>query len=228
VQRLEEDGLLLLPGLLGEAEQLASAFAHLMQELDAGRGPLSRHDRFVAGVIPAPVGTIFKDVRLVRLARQFLGDNLALYMNRILLKDTKWSGAVATHQDMPYFHGSQTKLSIFVALTPQDPANGALRFYAGSHKFGNIGRGDILVEKWPPMREVAPRMEVGDVLLMNFLTWHYSEAAVTPHERALLQIAYQPSSDGSYTAGGMAGPTLVSGVWQTDIFVPLDFGILKS
>jgi hypothetical protein len=228
IQGLEDDGLLLLPGLLGEGERVAAAYVPLKADLDAGRGSLARNDRFVSGIIPPPVGTIYQDSRLVRLARQLMGDNLALYMNRILLKDQRWAGAVGTHQDMPYFHGSQSKLSVFVALTPQDPDNGALRFYAGSHKYGNIGRGKILVDQWPPMRQIAPRMEVGDVLLMNFVTWHYSEAPTVPHDRALLQIVYQPTTDGSYTRGGMAAPTLVCGTWQTSHFAPLDFGIDKS
>jgi hypothetical protein len=226
--RLEEDGFLLLPGLLAAGIDLRTAYAQFKRDLDARAGSLVRNDRFVSGLIPPPIGTLYENPVLVRLGRQLLGDNLAVYMNRLLLKDREWSGAVAVHQDMPYFHGSQAKLSIFVALTPQDPGNGALRFYAGSHKYGNIGRGDILVDQWPPMREFAPRMEVGDVLLMSFFTWHYSQAAVVPHERALLQIVYQPSSDGSYTAGTLCAPTLVSGAWQTTVFVPLDFGLRKT
>ena len=30
------------------------------------------------------------------------------------------------------------------------------------------------------MEELAPDLEVGDVVLMDFLTWHYSEDAVVP------------------------------------------------
>jgi hypothetical protein len=229
LRQFDEDGLLLLPQFLGEDSRndLAPAYARLKKDLDAGRGTLARNDRFVAGLIPAPVGTIYRHPKLVALARQMIGEDVALYMNRILLKDRQWSGAVATHQDMPYFHGTQAKLSVFVALTEHDPDNGGLRYYAGSHKYGNIGRGDILVDKWPPMTQIAPKMAVGDVLLMSFFTWHYSEAATRPRERALLQFAYQPSSDGSYTAGNLPEPTLVCGQWRTGHFVPLDYGISK-
>jgi len=55
---------------------------------------------------------------------------------------------------------------------------------------------------------------------MDFLTWHYSEDAAVPEDRPLMQITYQPSSDGSYGGPtlGVPKPTLVSGRWITEYF----------
>jgi len=84
----------------------------------AGRPNNGRRDRFVYGVLPSPLYEIHRDPRLVAIARQVLGPDVALYMNRILVKDAQWNGPVAAHQDMPYFHGSTRKLSVFVPLSP--------------------------------------------------------------------------------------------------------------
>ncbi len=75
-------------------------------------------------------------------------------------------------------------------------------------------------ERFPPLEDLAPDLKVGDVVLMDFLTWHYSEDAVHPNDRPLLQITYQPASDGSYGSGkvGVSRPTLVSGKWMTEHF----------
>ena len=98
--------------------------------------------------------------------------------------------------------------------------NGGLIFLKGSHKYGNLQRGSIRREKFAAMEELAPDLEVGDVVLMDFLTWHHSEEAVVPGDRPLMQIAYRPSSDGSYAGPtiGVPKPTLVSGRWLTGHF----------
>ena len=98
--------------------------------------------------------------------------------------------------------------------------NGGLIFLKGSHKYGNLQRGTIRREMFPAMEELAPDLEVGDIVLVDFLTWHYSEDAVIPGDRPLIQIVYQPSSDGSYVGPrfGVPKPTLVSGRWMTEHF----------
>lgn len=186
-------------------------------------GSVKRNARFVSGCLPAPFGLLYRQDCLVNLARALLAtEDIALYMNRLLLKDEHWSGAVAIHQDMPYFSGGLIKLSVFVPLVPISSrgGNGGLIFIKGSHKYGNLQRGTIRRENFPQMDELAPDLEVGDAVLMDFLTWHYSEQATASTDRPILQIVYQPSTDGSYGTAelGVPHPTLVSGDWKTQYF----------
>ena len=195
-------------------EELKGQIAH---------GTIQRSARFVVGSLPEPLATVYRNDNLIRVAQTILDtENVALYMNRILLKDTEWSGAVAIHQDMPYFSGGLDKVSIFVPLTKTFArnGNGGLIFLKGSHKYGNLQRGVIRRELFPPMEELAPDLDVGDVVLMDFLVWHFSEDAPDPADRPLMQIVYQPSSDGSYGGDkvGVPAPTLVSGRWMTQYF----------
>jgi hypothetical protein len=194
---------------------------------------LKRQARFIFGVLPSPIGDIYKHPALVSLANLVLDDDdVALYMNRLLVKDHEWTGAVAIHQDMPYFNGGQRKVSIFVPLEPTqaDGGNGGLKFVVGSHRYGNLERGTIDRSYFEAMSDEGPSLEVGDIVVMNFLTWHYSGVAVTEDERPILQIAYQPSDDGSFAgeAFGVNEPTLVTGSWRTRHFVQCRKGVIPD
>ncbi|MCU1390645.1 MAG: hypothetical protein JWL72_3983, partial [Ilumatobacteraceae bacterium] len=158
--------------------------------------------------------------------------DVALYMNRVLIKDEHWTGAISIHQDMPYFNGGQRKVSIFVPLerTQADGGNGGLKFVVGSHRYGNLERGTINLADFEPMPVLAPDLDVGDVVVMDFLTWHYSETPATPSERPLLQLAYQAADDGSYGGElfGVAAPTLVAGSWRTRHFAQCRKGVIPD
>lgn len=225
----ERDGVLFIPGFFNPDE------AHRMQAgwLDVVRGAqqaqLKRADRFIFGVLPGMVGDIYRHPKLVDAARAYCGDDVALYMNRILLKDAGWCGPVAMHQDLPYFNGGARKLAVFIPLKPTqaDGGNGGLKFVVGSHRYGNLERGVIDRRHFDAMSDLAPNLSVGDIVLMDFCTWHWSEAAVMTDERPLLQLAYQAADDGSFagTAFGVATPTLVAGAWRTRHFAALHHGI---
>ncbi|MCE9592374.1 MAG: phytanoyl-CoA dioxygenase family protein [Planctomycetes bacterium] len=229
LRRFHDDGILSLPAFFPAdlAASLPQAWRDLLPVIARGDSGIARTNQFIHGVIPPPLGDLYKYPRLVALARQLLGNDLALYMNRLLIKDAGWSGHVGAHQDMVYFHGGLTKLSVFIPLTPMNPANGGLAFVAGSHKLGNLGeRGVILLDQFPPMPVVTPDVAPGDVCLMDIMTWHLSEQANAPSDRIVIQIIYQPATDGSYYHG-VSAPTLVHGQWRTDFFNSYGQGIWR-
>lgn len=227
VRRYRDDGVLVLPGVFG-ADELAGferGWAALKAKVASGDAA-TRQDRFIFGLLPPPLDRIYQHPRLVAVARQLLGDDVALYMNRVLLKDPTNKAAVSLHQDMVYFHGGQAKLSVFVPLAPATAATGGLRFVLGSHHHGNLGvRGVIQPDRFPPMPVLAPELHPGDACLMDFLIWHDSVPATVEAERPLVQIAYQPATDGSYYDNGVPEPTLVCGRWRTACFTPLGRGV---
>jgi ectoine hydroxylase-related dioxygenase (phytanoyl-CoA dioxygenase family) len=227
IAKFKNDGILVLREFFSWEETLKLVECGKQIVADIGNG-LVREDRFVLGCLPDGPRQLCRDNKLIELAKELLAtDNIALYMNRVLIKDREWNGAVQLHQDMPYFHGGVRKLSVFIPLTSiqADGGNGGLKFVAGSHRFGNLRRGTIKRELFPPMQDVAPELEPGDILLMDFLTWHYSNEALIRNERYLMQIAYQSADDGSYagaSSGGVPEPTLICGNWQTTYFSNLD------
>jgi hypothetical protein len=228
IKRFRDDGALVLRGRLEPAcvETLRAGWADIRQAVTREGSGLTRSDRFIFGTLPAPVGEVFRHPALAAIARQLLGHDVALYMNRILLKDAKCSAPVHPHQDMVYFHGGHRKLAVFVPLAPMNAATGGLRFVLGSHRYGNLGvRGVPQLDQFPPMETLAPEMQPGDVCLMDFLLWHHSGPATEPSDRPILQITYQPADDGSYYQCGVPQPTLVCGRWRTNHFLSLGQGV---
>jgi ectoine hydroxylase-related dioxygenase (phytanoyl-CoA dioxygenase family) len=215
------DGFMLIRNALptNVVADAAASFARMSAEIAEGTNPLKRADRFVSGgSLPAELDAIPRHPALISLATQVIGPDVAMYMNRLLVKDQTWNGPVAAHQDCPYFHGTTEKLSIFVPLEPFTEQTGNLKFVAGSHRYGNLGvRGTIRYEEFPQLPIVAPEAQPGDIILATFTVWHFSEAAVIACERPLLQIAYQNAADGSYF-GEPDEPRLVSGQWRTESF----------
>jgi len=220
IDAYRNDGVVVVPDALPKDDVGAwrLAWRALKQAMASANGRVQRRDRFVLGEMPPPLGDAYAHPALTDMARQMIGPDVALYFNRILVKDETWNAPVAAHQDCPYFHGSVDKLSVLVPLEPMNAERGGLSFVVGSHRFGNLGiRGTIRYEDFPPMRSVSPDVAPGDVILSPFTTWHRSERATVTCERPLLQIAYQPATDGSYY-GAPDRPTLVCGVWRTDAF----------
>lgn len=189
-------------------------------------GSIQRSARFVSGAaawVPE-IYEVYKSPTLVEIAKTLLGTpNVCLYMNRLLLKDASWNDDVSIHQDAPYFSGTLEKVTIFVPLRATGRSRGGLIFVKGSHKYGCLARGTVNRDVFANMDDFAPELEIGDVVIMDHLTWHYSDKSRELDERPLLQITYQSAADGSYSGAGagVATPTLVAGTWQTQHFAPL-------
>jgi hypothetical protein len=163
------------------------------------------------------INTLYKNPKLVAIAQACLGNDLCHYLSRLLVKDETATLPIECHQDWPYYTGDSQKLAIMVPLTEHSESNGKLYFISGSHKFGPLARGRINYERFPDLPRIGPDLQVGDVLLHHFLTWHYSVPSQTGEDRAILQIVYQPSTDPTsktvvsgeiknpYSAYGVAG-----------------------
>jgi hypothetical protein len=143
---------------------------------------------------------------LIRIATSVLGPDVCAAGWRILVKDKHYQKAVQIHQDWPYNKGDTRKLSMFLCLTPMSLANGGLIFLEESHFYGPQSMGPLDPSRYPAMDELCPDVEVGDLLLCDFLTWHYSLPPENDEERIMVQLNYQPASDasGSYLVAGKA------------------------
>ena len=153
------DGVSVVREMLPPAviEDLHRGWQTLKQQI--ADGAQQRNARFVPGTLPEPLDSLYRHESLVKAVQRTLGtENVALYMNRLLLKDHEWNGAVAIHQDMPYFSGGLNKVSVFVPLTRTAArnGNGGLIFLKGSHKYGNLQRGSIRREKFAPRWRNSP------------------------------------------------------------------------
>jgi hypothetical protein len=219
----QKDGVIVVKNFFETTERSNFLDAYNKLKKLVKENPSSREKRFYCGPLPTMLDQVYKSEQLVNLIERLLGEsNLCLYMKRMLIKDSLFNGDVSIHQDMPYFSGGQNKISVFIPLNRMNLNNGGLIFLKGTHKYGMLQRGTICVNNFPSFQELICDVEVGDLVIADFLTWHYSVPAVNNDDRPLLQLVYQPSHDGSWGSSqlGVDSPTLVRGQWKTEYFAP--------
>jgi hypothetical protein len=141
---------------------------------------------------------------------EMLYPDLAIFMQRFVIKDSSSRTPVFPHGDFAYDYGWPEKTTCFIPLSPSNSRNGGISFYPGTHHFGYMGDAgevntNLLRPDWPL---VCPDLEPGDIALCHTCTWHCSPAYESGPDRILVQATYQPSSDPSSTA-------LLRGTWQT-------------
>lgn len=161
-------------------------------------GRFNRAGQFAAGMSRDWADAVVRSPALLDMIEAALGPDLCLFEWRVLMKDHHFNGPISVHQDWPYYGGgSAHKVNAFIPLTRVGRANGGLIFNEGSHHYGVLERGAIDAEAFPELPEVLPELEVGDVLLADFLTWHCSVPAEVAEERIMIQAIYQSSHDPS-------------------------------
>jgi hypothetical protein len=166
--------------------------------LAAGR----KVDPYNPVVLHEPVSETLQSIHrhpvLLDLMEQLYPD-LALYVQRFVIKDADSRQPVFLHQDYCYDLGMPEKTSIFLPLGPMNPGNGGLMFYPGTHLLGYLGDAGelnpaILDPEWPV---VSPSVEPGDVVLMHECTWHASRPHTEGPDRIVVQMTFQPADDPS-------------------------------
>jgi ectoine hydroxylase-related dioxygenase (phytanoyl-CoA dioxygenase family) len=127
--RLAVDGVMARPR--------ASAIDHAK-----GRGGVFFHDADLWRDEPTIRSFAFNSAAPTIARRLMASKTLHLYGDHLLVKEPGSPAAITPwHQDEPYLRAAGTELlSIWIALDPVTAENGAMRFVAGSHRWGKLFR----------------------------------------------------------------------------------------
>lgn len=204
VTPLKTKGFQHITGFLNDEvkKDLARRAEEIIQLRQSGK--LTTHDQDSQGLDNDWFKPLLHIPELVALATSILGPDVCASGWRILAKDKHFKGEIHVHQDWPYNPGDTRKLTAFLPLTEVNKANGSLYFLEESHFYGPVSRGPIDISRFDPMVATCPSADIGDVIICDFLTWHYSLPSENERERLMIQINYQPASDasGSYLVAG--------------------------
>lgn len=184
-----EEGYLLLPGLLEEAEA-AELRAEVLGVIEAvgmanrgvassagASGKLLQTRQYLAG---GALDAYVNGPLLAGVAGQLLGGPCHLYMPFTAVKSGGGGGTFHFHQDNQYTHLDGPALNLWCALSPMTPENGCLSVVPRSHLFGTLESGDsgdgdshrrVTLE---PERFLPLRMRPGDAVAFSRLTVHGS------------------------------------------------------
>ena len=85
--------------------------------------------------------------RVVNSMRILLGEEIAFFHGKVMLKEAHTGGAWEWHQDYGYWYDQgfafPRLMSVFVALDPATRENGCLQVLKGSHRLGRLDHGRV-------------------------------------------------------------------------------------
>ena len=160
--------------------------------------PLTRHEPFLLRLV--------SDDRLLDLASEFLGPDIALYGAHFLCKPPRDGKSVAWHQDGGYWPLEPMEaLTLWVAITASTQANGCMRVIPGTHRLPMQSRqeveskeGEMLAGMDQSMvdetQAVDLELQPGDVSAHDVTIVHGSRANHSSQWRNAVAIRYIASS----------------------------------
>lgn len=160
-------------------------------------------------------GLLTRSKSLVGVVGQLLDGDTAVchFHSKLMQKEPKVGGAWEWHQDYGYWYKNEFLLpdqmmSVMVAVTEANQANGCLQVIKGSHKMGRVEHGfsgeqvgasqrfvDLALQT---MDLVFVELQPGDVLFFHSNLLHRSEANLSDKARWSLISCYNRASNVGY------------------------------
>ncbi|OAQ42003.1 proline hydroxylase [Pedobacter psychrophilus] len=192
-------------------------------------------------------GYLTRSKKVVETAAELLNSDAPVchFHSKLMQKEPKVGGAWEWHQDYGYWYKNQFMfpdqlISVMVALTPANKANGCLQVIKGSHKLGRVNHGFageqvgadmVMVENaLKSMELVYSELEAGDALIFHSNLLHRSEANLSDHPRWSIISCYCSQSNLAYNETSTSWKTPVEVVpndailnWEAKPTVDADF-----
>ena len=146
------------------------------------------------------------DDRLLDIAEQFIGPNIALFASHYICKPPFDGKPVLWHQDGSYWPLEPMEVvTLWLAIDESTPENGCMRVIPGSQRLSlqtmrrrtdveNVLNSEIAAEMVDESRAVDLILAPGDVSVHHPNIIHGSNANTSPKRRAGLTIRYIPTS----------------------------------
>ncbi len=204
-RRYEEEGYAVVRGVL-DAPLVAEASRHVEWLLEKNPGvrpeqlhhPLMKDDPFWVRLV--------SDVRLLDVAEEFIGPDIALFSSHYISKPPFDGQAVLWHQDGSYWPLEPMEVvTLWLSIDHSTPENGCLRVIPRTHTRGLMAlepRTDVAnvlsSGLAPALADEARAVDVvlapGDVSVHHPNLIHGSNANLSPRRRAGLTIRYIPAT----------------------------------
>lgn len=160
-------------------------------------------------------GLLTRSERMVHTANQLMeGDSAVCHFHsKLMQKEPRVGGAWEWHQDYGYWYKNEflfpdQMLSIMIAITDANKANGCLQVIKGSHKMGRVEHGfageqvgaaqryvDLALQT---MELLYVELKAGDALFFHPNLLHRSEANLSEKARWSLISVYNKSTNVPY------------------------------
>ncbi|HTH57754.1 MAG TPA: phytanoyl-CoA dioxygenase family protein [Cyclobacteriaceae bacterium] len=184
-----------------------------------------------------PFGYLTRSERMVNRVKQLTdGDGgVCHYHSKLMQKEPRVGGAWEWHQDYGYWYKNQFMfpdqlISVMVALTAANKANGCLQVIRGSHQMGRVNHGyageqvgadmTMVENALKTMDLVYCELKPGDALFFHSNLLHRSEANLSENSRWSVISCYSRESNIAYNEP--------SHTWNVPLEVLPDAAILQK
>ena len=142
--------------------------------------------------------------RIVNNVRVLMGEEIAFFHGKVMLKEAHTGGSWEWHQDYGYWYNQgfvfPHLMSAFVALDPATRENGCLQVLRGSHRLDRLDHGQVgdqtgidssrVQQVTPFFQHVYCEMEPGDVLFFHCNLLHASGPNDSDQHRRAFIMCY--------------------------------------
>jgi phytanoyl-CoA hydroxylase len=205
-----ENGYILLPGFIGEAE--AAALRAEVHAIAARQGPTNATWSSVAGegtalehshdiqYRSAAFSRLLVDDRLTGVLTSLIGPNVELHHNKMFIKPPERGSPFPMHQDYGYFpHKGNSMTAAILHLDAAPDQKGCVRVYPGSHKLGPLAAfgqdHHVDPDQFPLSAAVPIEARAGDLLVFNYMLVHGSGVNVSDEPRTTWLVQVRDPED---------------------------------
>ena len=180
---------------------------------------------------------LIRSERMISSVAQLLDSDSPVchFHTKLMQKEPKVGGAWEWHQDYGYWYKNQflfpdQLVSVMIALTEANKANGCLQVIKGSHKLGRVNHGfageqvgaDMVMvdHALKTLEQVYVELQPGDALFFHSNILHRSEANTSDRPRWSLISCYNSLSNPAYNDDSTS--------WREPVDVVSDDALLQS
>ena len=222
IDQFWRDGCVFPVRVMPEAEALEIRRKLETFESENG-GPLKGALRHKSHLLFTWLGDLVRNNRIVDAIEDLYGPNLLCWTTNFFIKEASNPAFVSWHQDSTYWGLDKPDVvTAWVALTPSNKANGAMKFIPGSHtkdqiphrdtfaKNNLLTRGQEVAVEVDESKAVAITLEPGEISLHHVRLVHGSPPNPSQDRRIGFAIRYIPTTVAQIA--GEDSATLVRGV----------------
>jgi len=222
IDQFWRDGCVFPVRVMPEAEALEIRRRLETFESENG-GPLKGALRHKSHLLFTWLGDLVRNDRIVDAIEDLYGPNLLCWTTNFFIKEADNPAFVSWHQDSTYWGLDRPDVvTAWVALTPSNQANGAMKFIPGSHTRDQIPhrdtfarnnlltRGQEVAVEVDESKAVAITLEPGEISLHHVRLVHGSPPNPSHDRRIGFAIRYIPTTVAQIV--GEDSATLVRGV----------------
>lgn len=191
--RYQEEGWLLLPGLLSheDAGRLRGEVLDIMESIGLGISKLRQNREYLEG---SRLDAFVNSPALRSITTQLMGGDSSLYLPFTAVKSGGGGGRFHFHQEYQYTSYDGPGINLWFALNEMTPENGCLQVVPRSHISGTL-KADVLEDghrsvTHEPEDFLSIQMQPGDCLAFSRLTVHGSGPNITDAPRVAYAVQY--------------------------------------